>query len=55
MKAQKMNIGRALWRLLIWLLKLAFRIFMLLLWAASSVAEIILHNLNIYLKKFNSK
>jgi hypothetical protein len=46
-----MKPGKILWKMLKWLLKLAFKLFIILLWGALSLLEVILHHLNAYLKK----
>jgi hypothetical protein len=39
------------WKILKWLLILVFKIFIVLLWGALRLIEVILQNLNPYLKK----
>ncbi len=39
------------WRILKWFLVLAFKIFIVLLWGTLRLIEVILQNLNPYLKK----
>jgi len=46
-----MKVGRSIWKMIKWLLKLAFKLFIILLWGLSRLGEVVLHNLNEYLKK----
>jgi hypothetical protein len=49
-----MKIRNTLWKVIKWLLKLAFRLCITLLWGSLSLLEVVLHHLNIYLKKIIS-
>ena len=49
-----MKLKDILWRFIKWLLKLAFKLSITLLWGSLSLLEVILHHLNIYLKKIIS-
>ena len=49
-----MKLLKLFGKLLKWLLKLAFKLLMLALWAVGSIAEVIIHHLNEYLKKLST-
>jgi hypothetical protein len=49
-----MKFRKTFWKFIKWLLKLAFRLFIILLWGALSLLEVVLHHLNSYLKKIIS-
>jgi hypothetical protein len=49
-----MKLRNILWRFIKWLFTLAFTLFVTLLWGSLSLLEIILHHLNVYLKKIIS-
>jgi len=42
------------WKFFKWLLKLAWKLFILLLCGSLSITEVVLHHVNIYLKKIIS-
>lgn len=49
-----MKLRNILWRFTKWLFRLAFKLFITLLWGSLSLVEVVLHHLNIYLKKIIS-
>lgn len=49
-----MKALRLLWKFIKWVVKLAWKLFLIALWGALSLLEVILHHVNIYLKKINS-
>lgn len=49
-----MKIRAFLWKAIKWLLRLTFKLFVTLLWGSLSLIEVVLHHLNIYLKKIIS-
>ena len=45
-----MKLGQTLWKILKWFLRLAFKIFIVLLWGTLRLLEVILQHFNNYLK-----
>ena len=45
---------KLLWRFIKWIFKMAWKLFLIALWGVLSLLEVILHHVNIYLKKINS-
>lgn len=49
-----MKFGKIIWKIFVWLFKLALKLFTLLLWASLSITEVILHHINENLKKLSA-
>ena len=49
-----MKLLKLLGKLLQWLLKLAFKLLMLLIWGALSIVEVIIHHISDYFKKLSA-
>ncbi len=54
MRTLMMKFLRFIWKTIKWIIKLLWKLFLIALWGALSLIEVILHHVNIYLKKINS-